>query len=75
LRAEAGKPAMKGDAMNEAPRQPSEAVKHEIREEHGEAAEATSATPQAEDQVSPEEFEKDPARNPDDEALKNVKGA
>jgi hypothetical protein len=64
--------------MNEAPRQQSpemEAVKDEIREEHGDAAVATSATPREEEQVSPEEFEKDPARNPDSEALKNVKGA
>ncbi|HSO98858.1 MAG TPA: hypothetical protein VLP43_07890 [Solirubrobacteraceae bacterium] len=64
--------------MNEAPRQQSpemEAVKQEIREEHGDAADATSATPQEQEQVSPEEFEKDPARNPDNEALKNVKGA
>jgi hypothetical protein len=66
---------MKGNAMNETPRQQSEAVKHEIREEHGDAAEATSATPQAQDQVSPGEFENDPARNPDNEAPKNVKGA
>jgi hypothetical protein len=68
---------MKGGAMNEAPRPQSpemEAVKHEVREEHGDAADATSATPRAEEQVSPEEFDKDPARNPDDEALKNVKG-
>ena len=53
MRAEVGKPTMKGNAMNETPRQQSEAVKHEIREEHGDAAEATSATPQAQDQVSP----------------------
>jgi hypothetical protein len=69
---------MKGGAMNEAPRPQSigmEAVKHEVREEHGEAADATSATPPEEEQVSPEEFEKDPARNADDEALKNIKGA
>jgi hypothetical protein len=60
--------------MSDEPRH-SEPVKHEIREEHGDAAEATPAIPQAGDHVSPEEFENDPARNPDDEALKNVKGA
>ena len=64
--------------MHEAPRQQSpemEAVKHEIRDEHGDAADAPSATRKEEEQVSPEELEKDPARNPDNEALKNVKGA
>jgi hypothetical protein len=64
--------------MNEAPRQQSaevEAVKEEIREEHGDAAVATSTAPQEEGLVSPEEFEKDPARDPDNEALKNIKGA
>jgi hypothetical protein len=66
---------MKGAEMSEAPQQESEAVKHEIRDEHGDAAEARSATPPPEDEVSPEEFENDPARNPDNEALKNVKGA
>jgi hypothetical protein len=30
--------------------------------------------PQAEDAPTPEEFEEDPARNPDDEGLKNIKG-
>lgn len=64
--------------MNEAP-QPEgpkmETVKHEIREEHGEAAEATSSAPQEKEQASSEEFEQDPARNPSDEALKNIKGA
>jgi hypothetical protein len=66
---------MTGNAMNETPRQQSEAVKHEIREEHGDAAEATTATPQAQDHVSPGEFESDPACHPDNEAPKNVKGA
>ena len=64
--------------MNEPTRAQSpevEAVKREMREEHGDAADAPSATPQEEEQVSPEEFEKDPARNPDNEALKNIKGA
>ena len=64
--------------MNEAPRQQSpemEAIKEEIREEHGDAAVATSATPQEQQQVRPEEFENDPARNPDNKASKNVKGA
>jgi hypothetical protein len=51
-----------------------EAVKHEIREEQGEAAEAPSKTRQGEEQASPEDFENDPARNPQDEALKNIKG-
>lgn len=53
--------------MNEAPRPQSpemEGVKHEIREEHGEAADATSATAQDEEQVSPEDFENDPAHIP-----------
>jgi hypothetical protein len=77
LRVEAVKPTMKGGAMNEAPRQPSpemEAVKDEIREEHGDAANAPSATSQEAEQVSPEELEEDPARNPGDEALRNIKG-
>jgi hypothetical protein len=67
-----------GSGMNEPPRQESpemEAVKEEIREEHGDAANAPSAAPQKQEQVGPEEFENDPARNPDNEALKNVKGA
>ena len=62
--------------MNEAPRPDGsemENVKHEIREEHGDAAEAPSSL-QGEAQASPEEFENDPARNPDNEALKNIKG-
>jgi hypothetical protein len=45
--------------MNEAPGQQSpevEAVKHEIRDEHGDAANAPSATPQQEEQTSPETF-------------------
>jgi hypothetical protein len=70
---------MKGTAMNEAPLEQdpgTEVVKDEIRDEHGDAAIAPSATPQEDDeQVSPEEFEEDPARNPDDGALKNIKGA
>jgi hypothetical protein len=69
---------MKGTAMNEAPREQSpgtEAVKEEIRDEHGDAATAPAATAQEEEQLSPEEFEEDPARNPDDGALKNIKGA
>jgi hypothetical protein len=69
---------MKGGVMTEAPGQPSpevEAVKHEIRDEHGDAADAPSATPQQDEHVSPEELEKDPAHNPESEALKNVKGA
>ena len=52
--------------MNEAPRQQSremKAVMHELREEHGDAPDAQSATPQQEEQVSPEEFEKDSTRN------------
>jgi hypothetical protein len=64
--------------MNEAPRQQSpemETVKDEIRDEHGDAPNAPSATPQEEEQVSAEEFENDPALNPGNEALKNIKGA
>ena len=73
---EAEKPTtMKGGAMSEAPREQSqEAVKQEILEEHGDAAERMPATPQTEDEVIAEEFENDPARNPDNEALKNIKG-
>ena len=63
--------------MNEAPGQQSpemQAIKHEIREAHGGTADATSVPPQEEEQVIAEEFEKDPARNPDNEALQNIKG-
>jgi hypothetical protein len=64
--------------MNEAPRRQSpemEAVKEEIREEQGAAADAPAATrPEAEHRIA-EEFETDPARNPDNEAAKNIKGA
>jgi hypothetical protein len=62
--------------MTEVPRQQSpdtEAVRHEIREEHGDAADATPATLPEEEQVA-QELEKDPAHNPDDDALKNIKG-
>lgn len=64
--------------MNEAPRQQSpevEAVKYEIREEHGNAVDVTSVIPPEEQHVDPDELEKDPARNPENDALKNAKGA
>jgi hypothetical protein len=68
---------MKGGAMNEAHQQSPEIepVKQEIRDEHGDAPNAPSATPQEEQQVSPAEIENDPAHNPENEALKNIKGA